>query len=437
MSFSFLPFSKVVSFGAGNYGYKDGHGGDLHECPSLDAFNADFKTMELCFRRADNAALLSAQAQITGGPDLRCRSNFNVTRCAAEMHQHTWALRMGKTIMDLGSAEPMKARHDFTGPRWTELQEIQAIEQLTGSLTMKCQMENVASAGYWFYWLEKAFATLAGRLPMAVVDVDRIGKSPRLPTVMRDPNTFRALSQLVRGRHQVEFKRRFGLTGDKTGLDVANDWRPTMTPAFGLPIMLDPRMNNIPTKFGLDETQVVEYEELLHGIHYQWYLRARTTKEREWQRIRDDFLKANPPQQKKPKSPEETTDIDMGWGDDNAARAQDDPVQQEVLPEVKPVPLILEHDFRIASRTQYTAYKEGCKGVPWMRMFPQQKYQVGVKNSFWQEKLHDVQLGPVWRCLKQENKDGKFGFFIQASYPSSDLPHVVTSHMISSATAGR
>ena len=95
LHFLLLSF-KVVSFGTGTDGYKDGSGNALHHCAELDRFNADFRSMELCFRRADNADLLANAAQHIGSANLRCRSQFNITRCAGEMHQHTWALRMSK-----------------------------------------------------------------------------------------------------------------------------------------------------------------------------------------------------------------------------------------------------------------------------------------------------------------------------------------------------
>jgi len=53
--------------------------------------------------------------------------------------------------------------HEFKGNRWQDLQEIHAIEQLAGSLTMRCQSENVATAGYWFHWLDNCFGVLAGK----------------------------------------------------------------------------------------------------------------------------------------------------------------------------------------------------------------------------------------------------------------------------------
>jgi hypothetical protein len=168
-----------------------------------------------------------------------------------------------------------KCKHNFREGRWQELVEIHALEELAGGLTMKCKTENVANAGYWFHWLDNAFGILAGRLPMSVVDVHKIGKSPCLPMMLRDPDDFLPLPTLVRQRHQMEFKRHFGLSGDATGGDVKSDWRPTMTPAYDLPILLDPRLNNVTTKFGLSNSKKDEYEILIHTLHYEWYLRAR------------------------------------------------------------------------------------------------------------------------------------------------------------------
>ena len=283
--------SKVVGFGAGSYGYKDGRGGALHSCLELERFNADFRTMEICFRRADNADLLAATARELQTANLRCRSQFNVTRCAGEMHQHTWALRMSKAIRTIELKHPSRCLHDFKGHRWVELQEIHALEQLAGSLTMKCQTENVATAGYWYHWLDTCFGILAGRLPLSIVDMDNVTASTKLPTILRNPETFRPLPTLVRNRHQMEFKRRFGLSGNLSGIDVDLDWRPTMTPAFGLPILLDPRLNNVTSKFGLTSAKHEEYLAQIHGLHYQWYLRAREMEVANTRRAHETYIR--------------------------------------------------------------------------------------------------------------------------------------------------
>ena len=73
----------------------------------------------------------------------------------------------------------------------------------------------------------------------------------------------------------VEFKKRYGLEGLNNGLDVTFDWSPTMTPAWGLPILMDPRLNGIPNKMGLVSPYLEDYKRELHEIHYEWYKRAR------------------------------------------------------------------------------------------------------------------------------------------------------------------
>ena len=84
----------------------------------------------------------------------------------------------------------------------------------------------------------------------------------------------------MRERHQIESKRRFGLLGDVTGFDVDSEWKQTMTPAYGLPILLDPRLSNVTTKFGLSTSKKEKYEILIYtsNMHYEWYLRARQVK---------------------------------------------------------------------------------------------------------------------------------------------------------------
>ena len=53
-----------MAFGVGNYGYKDGKGGDKHKCGQIDEFNADFRSMEAWFRNDKNAVALSNMARL-------------------------------------------------------------------------------------------------------------------------------------------------------------------------------------------------------------------------------------------------------------------------------------------------------------------------------------------------------------------------------------
>jgi hypothetical protein len=132
---------KLATFGMGTYVYKDGHGSDAFPCPQLKAFNNDFANLEKMYRTKQNSRDLSKVAEAYGGcPKLRFRSNFNTTRAAGSMHQHTIALRLKKVIGYFELENPQRVTHNFVGDRWIELAEIQAIESVSGSLTMKCQV---------------------------------------------------------------------------------------------------------------------------------------------------------------------------------------------------------------------------------------------------------------------------------------------------------
>jgi hypothetical protein len=331
---------------------------------------------------------------------------------------------MSKAIRTLGLQHPTKCVHDFKGNRWQELQEIHALEQLSGGLTMKCQTENVATAGYWYHWLDTAFGVLAGRLPLAVVDMDNMTAETRLPTVLRNPDNFRPLPTLVRKRHQMEFKRRFGLSGDLTGMDVDMDWRPTMTPAFGLPILLDPRLNNVTTKFGLSAEKREEYETALHDLHYQWYLRARQAEvaalriehARNMAEAALHVVAAAKEQASDPFTP--VSDDDMGWDNPQPADTPT-PVPEPVPTAPAEVPLVSRADYLTVSKQQYAQYVAACRtGVQWRFLFPDAEYCVGHKGIFWQEKLANVNLAGVWNILKALNVQSKFGFFVELAQHS-------------------
>ena len=135
---------KLATFGMGTYVYKDGHGQDAFPCAQLKAFNEDFTNLEKMYRTKQNSRELSQAAEKHGGcPKLRFRSNFNTTRAAGSMHQHTVALRLKKVIGYFELENPQRVTHNFVGDRWIELAEIQAIESVSGGLTMKCQVCDV------------------------------------------------------------------------------------------------------------------------------------------------------------------------------------------------------------------------------------------------------------------------------------------------------
>ena len=41
---------KLVAFGIGDYGYKDGKGNDAYPCPQLKSFNVDFANLEKMYQ---------------------------------------------------------------------------------------------------------------------------------------------------------------------------------------------------------------------------------------------------------------------------------------------------------------------------------------------------------------------------------------------------
>ena len=326
---------------------------------------------------------------------------------------------MSRAIRLIKILHPHRCQHNFQGNRWTELVEIHALEQLAGGLTMKCQTENVANAGHWFHWLDNAFGVLAGRLPISVVDTDNIAKSPIMPLMLRDPDHFLPLPTLVRERHQMEFKRRFGLSGNATGCDVDSEWKPTMTPAYGLPILLDPRLNNVTTKFGLTTSKKKEYEILIHNMHYEWYLRARQVKINEQRSEHEADLRlmvleadilAREKRQDDPLTPE--ADDGMGW--DNPVPALN--VARRVIaePPLPPnIPLISADDYYEISKIQYKAYVDACRNVvPWRNLYPDEKFSIGEKGILWQDKLSTVNLAPVWSLLESYNKDCRYGYML-------------------------
>jgi len=89
----------------GTYGYKDGSGNDLYDNTAVHEFWDDFKTMETYYRKPVPADRLAQTAVEIGGPNISCKSNFNKTRAAGEMHQHSWALAMHRAIRTLELSE--------------------------------------------------------------------------------------------------------------------------------------------------------------------------------------------------------------------------------------------------------------------------------------------------------------------------------------------
>ena len=415
---------KLCSFGMGTYSYKDGRGNDAFPCPQLKSFNLDFANLEKMYRTKQNSRDLTQAAVVHGGcPRLRFRSNFNTTRAAGSMHQHTVALRLKKVIGYFELENPARVTHNFTGQRWTELAEIQAIESVSGGLTMRCQEESKATAGFWYTWLDTAFGKLSGRLPFKMIDTNNVTASPRLPYIDRPLAQFKSLSHIVRGRHMVEFKKRYGLEGLANGLDVNHEWSPTMTEAWGLPILMDPRLCGIPTRMGLVAPSLQEYKETLHEYHYEWYLRAR---QYDIKRVRANYdanhIRAENIHHQQRPTPTVSADgiriepihvaVEMGFepDSDDDVVVMTAPVADLGPPEV---PLIPKPEFLAKSVENYRQYKTACKQLPWRATYTDPKYQIGVPGVNWQELTYDVPLAPMWAKLDALNSDNQFGFFVK------------------------
>ncbi len=82
-------------------------------------------------------------------------------------------------------------------------------------------------------WLDEALGKLSGRLPFKMIDTNNAA-SPNLPYIDRPLSQFKSLSHIVRGRHMIEFEKRYSLEGSSNGLDVTHDWSPTMAEAWGV-----------------------------------------------------------------------------------------------------------------------------------------------------------------------------------------------------------
>jgi hypothetical protein len=193
-----------------------------------------------------------------------------------------------------------------------------------------------------------------------------------------------------------------------------------MTPAYGLPILLDPRLNNVTTKFGLSTSKKEEYDILIHNMHYEWYLRARQVKVNE-QRCEHEadlrlmVLEANilarEKRQDDPLTPE--ADDDMGW--DNPVPALNVARRAIAEPPLPPnIPLISADDYYEISKIQYKAYVDACRNVvPWRNLYPDEKFSIGEKGILWQDKLFTVNLAPVWSLLESYNKDCRYGYMLE------------------------
>ena len=120
----------------GTYGYKDGQGNDRYDNTAVDEFWSDFKTMETYYRKPGPALHLAETAARIGGPNISCKSNFNKTRAAGEMHQHTWALAMMVAIRTLEETDP--GDHSFKVLTLQSFVQPPPWEDLFACLLMPC-----------------------------------------------------------------------------------------------------------------------------------------------------------------------------------------------------------------------------------------------------------------------------------------------------------
>ena len=170
-----------------------------------------------------------------------------------------------------------------------------------------------------------------------------------------------------------------------------------MTSAFALPILLDPRVNNIPFVMGLTQDNYTDFASELHELHYKWYLTVHATRLRKRRLLASqqppvDSL--NEPQLSKPEDAVKV-EVDMGWDNFRRHRPHQPTQRNDVAPVsstqtndymCSDVPMD-RHDFREKSKVQYEAYLDACLEFPWAATYP--KAQVGKPGVRWQVNLAD------------------------------------------------
>jgi hypothetical protein len=179
---------------------------------------------------------------------------------------------MRKARLQLDLNFPGRIKNRFRGNRYEQCVECISIKAILMALVKKSQLKTDQTAAYWYKWRMDAFSLLTGKVPNMVINLDAVGSSPQLPLIPRPRHEFTSLGNVFRARAMVEYKRRFGCTGMKDGTDVTEDWELDMTPGMGVPILLDPRLNNNIALMGLDEKNKSDYMELLHNAHRKFYL---------------------------------------------------------------------------------------------------------------------------------------------------------------------
>jgi len=191
-----------------------------------------------------------------------------------------------------------------------------------------------------------------------------------------------------------------------------------MTSSFALPILLDPRVNNIPFVMGLTQENYTIFETELHELHFQWYVKVHAT------RLKKRELLA--PQQRPGSSVDEAhknddtvkVEVDMGW--DNFRRQSR---SDQSAPSIEPTDYMCTTEpmarsaFFEKSKAQYDAYLDACSDFPWAATFP--NAQVGVPGVKWQIGLAEENLTPVMLALSMQSQNGSLGFFVQLALHST------------------
>lgn len=236
-----------------------------------------------------------------------------------------------------------------------------------------------------------------------------------------------------------------------------------MLPRFGLPLLVDPRLNNATRSFGLSEYKKAEYLTTLHTMHYQWYLGKRDRDlailvELHNNKIIAAEILANKAAAATVENARALAamvpaegDLTEDEGDDHDDGCDPEPEFSDPEPEnvfSRPpsptLPLMDEQDFLELSGRQYTNYRLHCKKIDWKLVCVDvagkydPKYQVGKKNTTWRELLWDVPLDKVWKDIGEvPDAHSKFGFSpvmaTQSAASISSLPASSFCERINSA----
>jgi len=200
-----------------------------------------------------------------------------------------------------------------------------------------------------------------------------------------------------------------------------------MTSAFALPILLDPRVNNIPFVMGLTEENYHKFEQELHELHFQWYLKVHATRQKKRGLLASRQQPGDTPDESPKSNPDDAVkvEVDMGWDNFRPNRTSEGNDAGPSAPSTSIPPTdymrtdlsMGRRDFFARSKTQYEAYLDACLDFPWAVTYP--KAQVGVPGVKWQVNLAEEDVTPVMLALSMQSQNGSLGFFVQLALHSS------------------